>query len=99
MTGGVPSVQRADDAFALDNDPIACEAGVSGLNAATTEEQFSQTHLKTHEMQAVLARAVETGQFDGPDLSRSAIDEAVLLRVLAKLEGAKAALDRVRLRA
>ena len=99
MTGGIASAQRTDEAFALDHNPIACEPGVSGLGAASTQEQFGQTHLKTHEMHAVLARAVEAGQFDGPEIIRSAIDEAALLRVLAKLESAKAALDSVRLRA
>ena len=100
MTGGVPSVLRADDAFALElSEPCAHGAGIDGgLDAAASEEQFDQTQLKTHEMQAVLARAVEAGQFDGFSTSKSVAGQAVLRRVLAQLDSAKDKLDRVRLR-
>ena len=101
MTGSVPSVLRADDALRLEADGHgAFEAGFSeaGLDAAAAETQFEQSLLKTHEMQAELARAAEAGEF-GAAGARSSTNDAALLSLLAMLESAKDKLDRVRLRA
>lgn len=101
MTGGVPSTQQVDDALRLeDREPSAFEAGLgeARLDAAAAENQFEQSQLKTHEMQAVLARAAEAGAFGGADAVRSGVDAAALRSALALLESAKAKLDLVRLR-
>ena len=97
MTGGLPSVVIADDAHAIES--ALSGALQVGPGAAAAEDRFVQTQLKTHEMQAVLARAVEAGAFDGADALRSGPSEKTLLSVLAVLEAAKDQLDRVRLRA
>lgn len=94
MNGGVASAQLADDAIASDpHEPRACE-----MEALRAEPEADQAQLKTKEMHALLARAVEAGQFDGGRAIRSITREATLLRVLAQLESAKDQLDRVRLR-
>jgi len=102
VTGGAPSVQQADGAHATrDNHLGAVEAvpGPSALDASAAEDQFQLTQIKTHKMHAVLARAVEAGEFDGVDTKRSFANEKNLLSVLAVLENAKEQLDRVRQRA
>ncbi len=101
MTGGVPSVQMADDALASEHNAsraFEADSGGFGLDALASEAQFNQTQLKAHEMQAVLARAAEAGQFDGAVANTAVAGQVVLRRVLAQLESAKDKLDRVRLR-
>ncbi len=95
MIDGAPSSLRVDDAL-----PELTNAGgfEAGLNATAAENQFEQTQLKTHEMQAVLARAAEAGEFDGHNGARSEAGEKALLSVLTLLESAKERLDKVRQR-
>ncbi len=97
MNGCVLSAQSADDAFFLElNESCTHEpwAGEGGTSAAALD----QTPVKTHEMQAVLARAVADGQFVGNAVRDAGSRQAALMRALAQLESAKDKLDRVRLR-
>ena len=95
MIDGAPSPLRVDDALPGLTDAGGFEAG---LDAASAENQFEQTQLKTHEMQATLARAAEAGEFDGVVVARAEAGEKALLNVLALLENAKERLDKVRQR-
>ncbi len=95
MIDGAPSSLRVDDALP---EPARADEFEAGLDAAAAEDQFEQTQLKTHEMQAALARAVEAGEFGGVHDARPDAGQKALLSVLALLEDAKERLDKVRKR-